>query len=158
MKGHFLTGQMLNQLGKHAEAKASFEAIIALEDNSPTTLTYKLLAKSEQARSMGLGGDTDAAIKANEEIIRIENSDNKRLFAHLYNSLGTLYLKAGKLKEAARAFMHTELLFASEMEPHSEALYNLAQIWPKLEQTDRANLARETLRTRYSNSYWAGKL
>ncbi len=67
-------------------------------------------------------------------------------------------MQEGNLKEAATAFLHTELLFAQEIEPQAEALYQLALIWPKLNQTDRASRAREGLKSRYRNSYWANKL
>ena len=91
-------------------------------------------------------------------MIKTENSDDKLLFAHIYNALGAAYEKAGKFKEASRAYLHTDLLFASVLEAHAESLYHLAILWPKLEQTDRAARARDTLKARYRNSYWAGKL
>ncbi len=158
LKGLFNAGQMQIELGKLAEAKASFEAIQAIESNDDLTQTYKLLSDCELARLVGLQGDAVAAQKALEKIIKDENPDNKKLFAHLYNALGSVHEKADRKKEAARAYLHTELLFASESEAHAEAVYRLAKIWPLLEETDRANRARETIKTRYRNSYWATKL
>ena len=158
LRGHFQLGKTLTELGRYDEAELSFDAILAEESNDDVTQTYKLLATCEKARLAGIQGNLEAAKKVLEGIIRDENPDKKRLFAHLYNALGATYEQAGKLKEAATAYLHTELLFASESEPHSEALYRLALIWPKLEQTDRANRARDTLKSRYRNSYWAGKL
>ena len=80
------------------------------------------------------------------------------LFAQIYNALGDVQAKAGRLKEAMMAYLHTQLLFASEPDSHAEALFHLAEIWPQLEQTDRANQSRETLKSRYRNSFWARSL
>ena len=158
LKGYFHAGQMQIQLGKLSEAESSFKAIAGVESNDDVSQTYKLMAKCELAKIVGLNGDTASAVKQLEEIIDKENSDNKKLFAHLYNALGAVHQKAGRLKEARTAYLHTELLFASESEAHAEAVYHLAQIWPKLEDTDRANRARDLLKQRYRNSFWARKL
>ena len=158
LKGNFHRGQVLTELGKYAEAQAAFDAILAVESNDDLTQNYRLFAKCEKARIDGLQGNAEAAQKALEEIIRDENPDNKKLFACLYNALGSVFEKSGKFKEAARAYLHTELLFATEPEPHAEALYHLALIWPKLEETDRANQARQLLSSAYANSFWKQKL
>ena len=158
LKGYFHAGQMQVQLGKLAEAEGSFKSISGVESNDDMSQTYKLLAQCELAKIAGLKGNADAAQKQLEDIIKKENSDNKKLFAHLYNALGAVHQKAGRLKEAARAYLHTELLFASEAEAHAEAVYHLALIWPQLEDTDRANRARDLLKQRYRNSFWASKL
>lgn len=158
LKGYFHAGQMQIQLGKLEAAEASFGAIAGVESNDNMSQTYKLLAACELAKISGLRGNTESAQKQIEEIIKKENSDNKKLFAHLYNALGAVHEKAGQLKQAARAYLHTELLFASETEAHAEAVYRLALIWPKLEDTDRANRARNMLKERYRNSFWASKL
>jgi Flp pilus assembly protein TadD len=100
----------------------------------------------------------EQATQTLNELIATESAENSLLFANLYNALGSVYEKAGQLKEARTAYLHTNLLYASEPDEHAEALYHLALIWPQLEETDRANEARDTLKTRYRNSYWAGKL
>ncbi len=158
LDGHFYRGEMLNELQKPAEAEASYDAILASPANDDLTQSYKLIAQCQKAKSQGLAGNTAEAIKVIEQIIKVENPENTRLFAYAYNALGACHLKAGNLKEAATAYLHTELLFAAEKEPHAEALYRLALIWPDLDQTDRASRAREGLKSRYRNSYWATKL
>lgn len=158
LKGQFQLGKTLVVTGKLAEAESAFDTILALPSNDDLTQSYKQLAKCEKARVIGLRGNLEAGLKSINELIATENSDNKVLFAHLYNALGALYEKSGQIKEARTAYLHTELLFASESEPHAEALFRLANIWLQLDETDRANTARDTLKTRYRNSYWAGKL
>ncbi len=159
LKGNFLKGQALIELGKFAEATAAFDAILAIQSNDDLSQTYKLLAQCGKAKVQGLQGNAEVAKKAIEDLIRKEDSDkNKLLFANLYNALGAVHEKAGQAKEASMAYLHTEVLYASQAEAHAEALYRLALLWPKLEDTDRANRARDTLKTRYRNSYWANKL
>lgn len=158
LKGQFQLGKTLIEIGKLTEAQVAFDAILAVASNDDLTQTFRLLAKCEKARLVGMQGNIDEGIKVINELIGTENSDNKLLFAHLYNALGALHEKSGQLKESRTAYLHTELLFATESEPHAEALFRLANIWLQLDETDRANLARDTLKSRYRNSYWAGKL
>jgi len=158
LKGYFHAGQIHVLLGDLELASKNFKAISDVQSNNNLAQTYKLLAACELAKVDGLRGNADAAQKKIEQIIKKENSDNKKLFAHLYNALGAVHEKAGRLKEAAHAYLHTELLFAAETDAHAEAVYRLALIWPQLEDTDRANRARTILQERYRNSYWARKL
>ena len=158
LRGYFSRGESLIEMGKFADAANSFQAIQAMEANDDLTQSYKLLAKVRQAKAQALQGQFAEAIQAIQDVIKVESPDNELLFAYAYNSLGTAQQQAGNLKEAATAFLHTELLYSSQSEPHAEALYQLALIWPQLEQTDRASRARNTLKTRYRNSFWATKL
>ncbi|MEM7783699.1 MAG: hypothetical protein AAF623_10125, partial [Planctomycetota bacterium] len=158
VKGLYLRGSMQLELGSLQEAKRSFQTLMNEESNESIAQTYKLLAQCGLAKVQCMMGDIAGAQAVLEEMIGRENSDNKLVFANVYNSLGLVFEKAGKNKEASRAYLHTHLLYASESGPHAESLYHLALLWPKLEDTDRAATARETLKSRYRNSYWAGKL
>jgi tetratricopeptide (TPR) repeat protein len=158
LKGNFYRGEALVEQGKFAEAASAFNSILNLSNNDDLTQTYKLLAKIRVAKVTALNGDPESAIQTLEDIIRVENSQNALVFANAYNSLGTAYLQQGDLKEAVMAFLHTDLIYTTEREAHAEALYNLALIWPKLDQHDRANRARQGLKTRYRNSVWSMKL
>lgn len=158
LKGNFYRGETLTEQGKYPEAAAAYSAITGLNNNDDLTQTYKLLAKIRSARATAIGGNPETAIQTLEEIIRVENSANTLVFANAYNSLGAAYLQQNNLKEAMMAFLHTDLIYTNEREAHAEALYNLALIWPKLEQNDRANRARQNLKTAYRNSVWSMKL
>lgn len=139
-------------------ATAAFDSILSNDSNDDVTQLYKLLAKCEKARLSGVSGDAAASISVLNKMIATENSDNRLLFAHLYNALGAVYEKNSNWKEARTAYLHTDLLFATEAELHAEALFHLSKIWAQLDETDRAAIARDTLKSRYRNSYWAGKL
>ena len=110
------------------------------------------------AKIMALEGKSEAGRAIVEKIIKEENPDNGMLFAYAYNTLGTCHVQSQQPKPAAIAFLHTELLYGTESDPHAEALYNLAKLWPQLEETDRANRARQALKSRYRNTYWALQL
>ncbi|MFT7633391.1 MAG: Flp pilus assembly protein TadD [Mariniblastus sp.] len=157
LKGLFQRGKALIEDGKPNEAQSAFDTISAVQSNDDLSQTYRLLAQSETARLKGINGNAPQAVAILEKMILDESAENGLLFANIYNALGAIHEKSGKIKEARTAYLHTNLLYASEGEAHAEALYRLSLIWPQLEETDRANDARETLKTRYRNSYWAGK-
>jgi tetratricopeptide (TPR) repeat protein len=158
LRGRFFLGESQILQDKFAEAQQTYEAILGLSANDDLTQQYKLLATCQLAKTKALQGRVDEARTALEQVIRDENPDNERLFAYAYNALGICHVKSEDWDAAVRAFLHTDLLFASEADPHAEALFHLSQIWPKLEQADRASRARETLKSRHRNSYWALKL
>ena len=158
INGLFHRGQALILAGQLEEAKQAFETIATVDATDDASTQFKLLAQAERAKVLALGGDPQAGQAIVEKIIADESADNSELFAYAYNALGTCHLKAGRLMDAALAFLHTQLLYPNEAEPHAEALYQLAKIWPQLEYTDRANRARQILKTRYRNSYWAQQL
>lgn len=156
--GYFRRGEAQLLQNKAKEAEQSFAAILGLDANDQTAQQYKLLARCQQAKATALCGEPDAALAVVEKIIQEENPDNMQLFAYAYNAKGICHLQSDQIKDAALAFLFTELLCSTAREPHAEALYYLTQIWPKLEDTDRTNRAKEALKSRYRNSFWASKL
>jgi tetratricopeptide (TPR) repeat protein len=145
-------------MDKPTDANAAFDSILNSNSNDDVTQLFKLLAKCQKARLAGIEGDSATSLSELNEMIATENSDKKLVFAHLYNALGAVHQKNSNWKEARTAYLHTDLLFATESELHAEALFHLSKIWAKLDETDRAAEARDTLKSRYRNSYWAGKL
>lgn len=158
LRGLLGKGMVLTDLERFPEATASFDAILQMQSKDDLTQAYQLYAQCEKAKIVGLQGDVEASEQVIEGLIRDQNSEHKRLFAHINNALGAVYEKSDNLKKARMAYMKTQLLFHDEPGLHAEALYHLALIWPKLGKTDEASSAREQLKTRYRNSYWAGKL
>ena len=156
--GFFERGNALLLTGDLANAKKCFSDISNIDANDDESQQFKLVAQCQIAKIMALEGDSDAGRAIVEKIIKDENPDNALLFAYAYNTLGTCHLQSQQPKPAALAFLHTELLYGTESGPHAEALYNLAKLWPQLEETDRANRARQALKSRYRNTYWALQL
>ncbi len=157
-RGHFFEGETLVHENKLNQAQRSFQQLAKLNAADEESQQYRLLGDCQLAKITALNGNPERAISAVEQIIQNESAENVRLFAYAYNALGTCYLQTKELKKACRAFLHTELLFSSESDAHAEALFQLAQIWPQLNETSRANRARELLNTRYRNTIWAAKL
>ena len=153
--GLFHQGQALILSGKLDQAKRAFESIATIDATDDASMQSKLLAQAELAKVLALQGDPQAGQEIVDKIIANESADNSELFAYAYNALGTCHLKAGRLMDAALAFLHTQLLYPNVPEPHAEALFQLTKIWPQLEFTDRADRARQLLKSRYRNSYWA---
>jgi len=156
IKGLYHLGQTQLRTNKLAEAKNSFNAITAIDSNDPVVAEYSLLAECMLAKAEAMEGNTDASKQKLEAIIKREDPMVAQLvFAHAYNALGGWHEKQENWEEAAIAYLHTELLFAGHADPHAEALYRLSKVWTKLEESDRASTARNALRGRYKNSYWA---
>ncbi len=157
-KGHYLLAEALNAQGQHAEAASECDAILSSSDNSDFAQQYKRLATCAKAKSLALAGETSGIEEPIRQLVKVENPDNKELFAAAYNAWGVYHFKAGRWKEAREKFLMTHLLMTSEADAHAEALFYLSQIWPKLENTDQANKSRELLKSRYRNSFWAQQL
>ena len=157
-KGHYLLAEALNTQGKYAEATSQCDLILSAGDNTDVAQQYKQLATCAKAKSQALAGETAGIEEPIRELIKVENPDNKQLFAAAYNAWGVYHFKGGRLKEAREKFLMTHLLMTSEADAHAEALFYLSQIWPKLENTDQANKTRGILKSRYRNSYWAQQL
>ena len=156
-RGYFFEGETQIHQGNLAAAKQSFQKLIDAPANDESGRQYQQLAKCQLAKLSALEGEVESAVKTLEKIIQDESSENSRLFAVAYNALGTCHLQSNELKKASRAFLHTELLFSTESDAHAEALYNLSKIWPKLNETERANRAKSLLTSRYRNTIWASK-
>ncbi|MEL7497371.1 MAG: hypothetical protein AAFN77_07145 [Planctomycetota bacterium] len=158
LKGHFFYAKMMEVNGNSTEAITSYDTILKESGTDDKTQTYRLLANIEKTKLSGLNGDAAAAIQSLNQLVGEQDAENEVLFGHLNNALGALYEKSGNLKAARMAYLKTQLLYSAAEGPHAEALYRLAQIWPQLQENDRANDAREVLRSQYRNSYWTSKL
>lgn len=154
-KGRYLLAETLNSQGQHTQAVAECDAILSGADNSDVAQQYKRLATCVKAKSQALAGETTGVEEPIRQLIKVENPDNKELFAAAYNAWGVYHFQSGRWKEAREKFLMTHLLMTSEADSHAEALFYLTKIWPKLENTDQANKTRELLKSRYRNSYWA---
>ena len=152
--GHFQVGETQLMSNQFDKAIASYGALVKVQADDDETNELKLIGNCQRAKALGLKGQTDQAIKVIQKVIREEDPENKRLFAYAYNALGACERKKGNLKEAALAYLHTDLLFP-EPAAHAEALYYLTKIWPELGQTNRANDAQKLLRGPYKNSAWS---
>lgn len=154
-KGHYYLAHTAIAKQQFDDAIAHCDQIISSPNNDDVTQQYQLLAKCIKAKANCLSGDSQSAQTALQQIIKVENPDNQELFAVAYNALGVCHFKNNQLKEAREKFLMTHLLMYTQSDAHAEALYYLAQIWPRLDNADQASKMRELLKSRYRNSYWA---
>lgn len=156
LKAGVLVGRALESLKQYDKAIAKYEDVISGEGTSKEAIGQKLTATCGKATSLAATGKADEAIKIVEEVIAKADPGDVELHARAYNSLGSCYRSAGKKKEALIAYLHTDLLFGSFPEQHAEALAALATLWTEAEdKPDRAEKAKELLKTRYPGSRWA---
>ncbi len=143
---------------KYAEAAAELQKVEAVDSAEDYVLQGKSIARCLRAEALAFAGQSDEARVIAMDTIRNSDARNTVLFAYAYNALGASHLQKGELKDAARAYLHTDLLFTADPDAHAEALYQLAQIWPRLDREDRALEARQKIKDRYRNTFWAAAL
>ncbi len=151
-------GRALTLEKKYDEAIAVFEGVEGVDSAEDYALQGKAVARCLKAQAMALAGKASEAESIALEVIKNADARNSNLLARAYNALGTSYLQQEKLKEAARAWLHTDLLFMTDPDAHAEALYQLSQVWPRLDREDRALETRQEIRDRYRNSFWATRV
>lgn len=151
-------GQALMMEDKHAEAIKVFEQVDQVDNAADYALQGKAIARCLRAQALAFAGKPDEARQIALDIIRNTDARNSILFGHAYNALGASHLEKGELKDAARAYLHTDLLFTTDPDAHAQALYQLTRIWPQLERSDRAVEARQKIRDRYRNTFWPSTL
>lgn len=156
-EGKYQEGVTLLMQGKTAEAKAILEQIQAAAASSPKDVRIKQLAEVGLAQCQLIEGDAQGALTKINEFIAKGDSTDIELFGKLYNTQGACYQKLNKTNEAALAYLHTDLLFSGDPGNHAEALYYLSQLWPSLNETQRATDARSRLTTNYAGSVWVNK-
>ena len=80
------------------------------------------------------------------------------MLSKAYAVLGDAYRAAGKEQDALIAFLTVDLVYNTQPESHAEALFNLAQLWDKAQNPERARQAKQALEATYPDSSWTKKL
>jgi tetratricopeptide (TPR) repeat protein len=135
----------------------------ALNNEAPGDLAdvQRLAARIGKARCLVLAGNTDLALHTLNEILdrsgekNIEITKYPEIAAMAYNALGTALAKAGKTKEAIRAFLHVHLYYPTLPDLDAEAVANLAELFHDDQKPDHEKDMRKILSLEYRNSRWA---
>jgi hypothetical protein len=85
------------------------------------------------------------------------DSTDSELYAELFNTLGALFESAGRNDEALLSYLKTDLLYGMQSDSHAEALYRLAQLWPKTGDAGKGADAKQRLAKLYPTSPWVKK-
>jgi tetratricopeptide (TPR) repeat protein len=151
-------GRALLAQKKYPEAQAEFEKVLANPpaENTPAVKTQLQSATLGKATCLAATAQFEEGIKLIEGVIAEADPEDAELHARAYVTLGNCYRqKPGATKEALLAYLHVDVLYASQAEAHAEALSNLRQLWNEVGKPDRAQQAAEMLADRYKNSPWA---
>lgn len=157
MKGKVLEAGALIAQGDFTKAAVKYDEVLGLPNNDAASNRQKVFATIGKAYCTGQAGKPDEGISLVNEVIKEGDSQDLELFGRAYNALGVCHLKAGRKKDAVRAFLHTDLMFNSNADAHAEALYHLSGLWDELQQAERALKARSLLKSRYASTAWANK-
>ncbi len=157
IKSRYLEARALLAQNKFAEAKKSCGLAMAESAADAAALRIQKLAAVLAARCDAGEGNSEAALTSLRKLIQDNDATDTELFSKIYNAQGEALYKLNRMEEAAIAFLHTDLLFASQSDSHAEALYYLIQIWPKIGEPQRAVESREKLNNSYPGTSWAKK-
>ena len=157
VKGGYLAGKALLALKKTEDARAKFEVVTQAQVSDPASLKLKKLASVGLIGCDATDGKADQALAALEKMVDEGDSSDAELFSELYNAMGGILQTAGRNEEAILSYLKTDLLYASEIEAHAEALYWLSQLWPKIGENQRATEAKSRLAKLYPTSLWLKK-
>jgi len=109
--------------GKPADALKSFQTVLDSQVQGEGAERQKLSATVGKARCLTEAGQPDEAIKLVDTVLsRSDLAEQIELQARAYNALGAAHRKAGRVKEALLAFLHTDILYFGSAKAHIEAL------------------------------------
>jgi tetratricopeptide (TPR) repeat protein len=155
LRSALLVGRGWQAEGDHAKALAEFEKVAGAADTGELIEPLKLAATLDRAVSQAATGKGDESAAAIGEIIAKASPDDAKLLARAYNALGDCYLAAGDKRGALYSFLHVDLLYNTEPEPHAKALHELVPLWRSAKHADRSQEAADELAKKYPTSRWA---
>ena len=100
----------------------------------------------------------ESALKDLDAVLAEVSEDNEALLAESYLRRGDCLRLLNRPKESVLAYLHVDLLFASQRAMHAEALFHLGSLWAAVGHPERASAVREKLRSDYPQSSWTKRL
>ena len=152
------SGRVYVDENKLDEAAKEFEAAAAAATDSAPDQARKYEAMLGQAHALLSQSKFEEALKILELVTDKGPADESALQAEAYVLEGNALQALGRLKEAALAYLHVDILFPRETAMHAEALYNLGKTWRQIQLPDRGAEADAKLVQLYPNSTWRKKL
>jgi tetratricopeptide (TPR) repeat protein len=148
-------GRMLLAADDHAGAVAAFEQAEAIAADDAASLEQKRLAGLGRAQALSALGRGAEAIAVVNQLLDGANPEDAELLGPAYNALGDAHRAAGRLQDAAIAYLTVDLVYNGSPAAHAEALAKLAEVWDEIGQPERGREARSTLQTTYPETSWA---
>ncbi len=156
-RSKLLEGRAYLAQNKYAEARKSASEVMGLPSSDATVAKVQTHAAVLLARCDAAEEKYDQALQTLSKLIAENDSTDADLFSRIYNAQGECFVKQNKNEQAAIAYLHTDLLFSSQADPHAEALFQLSNLWQKLGDAEKSAEAREKLKSTYPGSLWAKK-
>lgn len=150
--------RMLFDQQKFDDAMKEYDSAIKIDATDDASAAQKRAAELGKARCLSQLGKNDDAVKLVQGIIKQADPEEKDLLASAYNVLGGAYRAAGdKDQDALISYLTVDLVYSGSPESHAEALYNLAELWDRAKNPERARETRKVLEESYPGSGWAKK-
>jgi len=149
-------GNSFYEQKKYAEAEKEYAAAAKAETDpkDEASTRQKRQARVGQSRCLVRQGKAPDAVKLLQGIVREADPEDRELLCRAYAVLGDAYKAAKQDQDAIIAFLTVDLVYNSLPESHAESLYNLVQLWQKVQNPERSREAMQTLQTTYPDSRW----
>lgn len=144
--------------GDLTAALSAYEQVISQNAATPTEISRRNEALLGKGNVLLQQSKADEAFGLITEAISKTSPEDTEVMAEAFILKGECLKTQGKLQEAVLAYLHVPVLFEKEKQYHAQALYNLALLWPKVDQQDRGLAARQELQESYPESPWTKKL
>ncbi len=158
MAARIASGRLLLKENKLDEAAAEYEAVVAMKPEGPVEESQRQEAMLGKARIMIAQKKYEDALKLLDEVIHNAPGDDSKVNAEAFLRKGDCLREMGDDKDALLAYLLVDVMFASEKPLHAEALFRLVPLWDKAGKKDRAEDARERLKSDYDYTEWAREL
>jgi TolA-binding protein len=146
-----LRTRVLAKQGKHEEAIAALDALIASAPKGSEKQRAALLAKAESLAATKKFKEAETLLR---EVIKGSPAEDAASQAPAYNTLGDCLRAANKPQEAQFAYLHTDMLYNKDKEEHPRALAGIAAVCRQLKQDARADEFTQRLKQEYPRSSW----
>ncbi len=146
-----LRTKVLARQGKHSEAIAELDRLIASSPKGSERQRAAMLAKAESLAGMKKFPEAEALLR---DVIQANPPEDAAAQAPAYNTLGDCLRAANRPKDALIAYLHTDVLYNKDKEEHPRALYSISAMFRALKQDARADEFAQRLKLEYPRSVW----
>jgi tetratricopeptide (TPR) repeat protein len=158
MAAKIASGRLLLSENKLDEAAAEYEAVVAMKPEGAVEESQRQEALLGKAQILISQKKFDESLTLLDEVIKNAASDDSKVNAEAFLRKGDCLREKGDDKDALLAYLLVDVMFASEKPQHAEALYRLVPLWDKDGKKDRADDARDRLKSDYDHTEWAKQL
>jgi tetratricopeptide (TPR) repeat protein len=146
-----LRTKLLAKQGKHQEAIAEMDRLIAASPKASERQRAARLAKAESLAAIKKYQEAEALVR---DVIRENPAEDADSQAPAYNTLGDCLRAANRPKDALIAYLHTDMLYSKDKEEHPRALHGISAMFRQLKQDAHADEYAQRLKQEYPRSVW----